>query len=146
MAIVQLEDLTGQAEAVIFPRSFERIGSLIVQDARLMIWGKIDKKDDRTQLIVEDAEPIEDVQLVMVELNPHMASDIQEQHRLRNVLLQNRGDEDKSKTSVVAIISDLHQRQMVRLGMQFRVQDYHATVLALKAAGFEARTTSLTSA
>jgi len=146
MAIVQLEDLTGQAEAVIFPRSFERIGSLIVQDARLMIWGKIDKKDDRTQLIVEDAEPIEDVQLVMVELNPHMASDIQEQHRLRNVLLQNRGDEDKSKTSVVAIISDLHQRQMVRLGMQFRVQDYHATVVALKAAGFEARTTSLTSA
>jgi len=146
MAIVQLEDLTGQAEAVIFPRSFERIGSLVVQDARLMIWGKVDKKDDRTQLIIEDAEPIEDVQLVMVELNLHMASDIQEQHRLRSVLVQNRGDEDKSKTSVVAIISNLHQRQMVRLGMQFRVQDYHATVVALKAAGFEARTSSLTSA
>ena len=61
MAIVQLENLTGQAEAVTFPRSFERIGGLMVADARLMIWGKIDKKDDRTQLIVEDAEPIEDV-------------------------------------------------------------------------------------
>jgi len=37
MAIVQLENLTGQAEAVTFPRSFERIGGLMVADARLMI-------------------------------------------------------------------------------------------------------------
>jgi DNA polymerase-3 subunit alpha len=41
MAIVQLEDLTGQAEAVVFPRSFERIGQHIQADVRLMVWGKV---------------------------------------------------------------------------------------------------------
>lgn len=32
MAIVQIEDLTGQTEAVVFPKAYERFGSLLVVD------------------------------------------------------------------------------------------------------------------
>jgi DNA polymerase III subunit alpha len=145
MAILQIEDLTGQAEAVVFPKSFERIGSYLIVDARLMIWGKVDRRDERSQLIIEDAEPIESVQMVMVELNPQIASDITQQHHLRTVLLEQRQDEDKCKIPVVAVISNHQRREIVRLGAQFRVQDHETAVNALVKAGFSARFTALTS-
>ncbi|WP_346290963.1 OB-fold nucleic acid binding domain-containing protein [Sphaerothrix gracilis] len=146
MAIVQVEDLTGQAEGVVFPRSFERIGQHIEADARLMIWGKVDRRDDRNQLIIEDAEPIETVRLVMVELEPRIAADITYQHRLRTVLQQQQGEDREAKVPVVAIIEANQQRQFVRLGAQFRVKDPEATVAALTKADFKARSTPLISA
>ncbi|MBE9180652.1 DNA polymerase III subunit alpha [Oculatella sp. LEGE 06141] len=146
MAILQIEDLTGHAEAVVFPKAFERFGHYIQVDARLMVWGKVDKRDDRNQLIIEDAEPIEDVRMVMVELDPHIASDITQQHHLRTVLLEQRGDEESGKVPVIAVISNQQQRQIVRLGAQFRVLNQLSAVDALVKAGFQARPDSLTHA
>ncbi|MEO0825027.1 MAG: OB-fold nucleic acid binding domain-containing protein [Cyanobacteria bacterium J06635_15] len=147
MAIVQLEDLTGQAEGVVFPRSYERIGRYIEADARLMVWGKADSRDERVQFIVEDAEPIEDVKLVMVELDPRIASDIEQQHRLRTVLQNSQGQDPKlAKVPVVAIIRDQQKRQIIRLGSQFRVLDPEVAVSALMRADFKARSEPLISA
>jgi DNA polymerase-3 subunit alpha len=144
MAIVQLEDLTGQAEAVVFPRSFERIGQHIQADVRLMVWGKVDRRDDRVQFIIDDAEPIEDVRMVMVELAPNLAGDIEQQHRLRNVIRNNQGDDPKyARVPVIAVIGSHQQRQFVRLGAQFRVKDPEATVHALVKADFKATATPL---
>ncbi|MER3436008.1 MAG: DNA polymerase III subunit alpha [Leptolyngbya sp. ERB_1_1] len=143
MAVIQIEDLTGRSEAVVFPKSFERIGSLIEPDARLMIWGKIDKRDeDQFQFIVDDAEPIDHVRMVMVELDPKVADDAMERHRLKTVL-QQQGDRDTSKVSVIAIVGTSVRSQIVRFGSQFRVQDEQATVTALEKAGFKARVSSL---
>jgi DNA polymerase-3 subunit alpha len=143
MAVIQIEDLTGRTEAVVFPKSFERIGSLIEPDARLMVWGKIDKRDeDQYQFIVDDAEPIDDVRMVMVELDAKVADDAMERHRLKTVL-QQQGDRDTSKVSVIAIVGTAAQSQIVRFGSQFRVQDEQATVTALEKAGFKARVSSL---
>lgn len=146
MAIVQLEDLTGHTEAVIFPKSYERVKDCIVQDARLMVWGKVDRRDERSQLLIEDAEPVEEIQLVMVELEAQIAANIQEQQRLKSVLLEQRGEPEQSKVPVVAVISSAQRRQLVRLGIQFRVQDYQRAIAALTAAGFSARAASLVSA
>jgi DNA polymerase III subunit alpha len=139
MAIVQLEDLTGHTEAVIFPKTYALIGSLIVPDARLMVWGKIDKRDeDQFQFILDDAEPIEQVRMVMVELEAAIASDVTQQHRLRNILKSQNGDDRSGKISVVAVINGGPNQQLVRFGNQFRVKDDRATVAALKDAGFPA--------
>lgn len=40
MAILQIEDLTTQSEAVVFPKTYERISSLLQVDTRLIIWGR----------------------------------------------------------------------------------------------------------
>jgi DNA polymerase-3 subunit alpha len=145
MAIVQLEDLTGQTEAVVFPKPFERIGHHIQTDARLMVWGKVERRDEQqAQFILDDAEPIEAVQIVMVELTPRIASDIEQQHRLRTVILQQRGEDEKAKVPVVAIVRAAEQRHFVRFGPQFRVQDHQSAVNALQRAGFEARSSGLT--
>ncbi|MGD1952812.1 MAG: OB-fold nucleic acid binding domain-containing protein [Leptolyngbyaceae cyanobacterium] len=147
MAILQIEDLSGQAEAVVFPRSYARIGMHIKADARLMVWGKVDRRDDQVQFIVDDAEPIEDVRLVTVELPPSIAGDIVQQNRLRNVI-QNQQGEDKreAKIPVVAMITYQGHRQVVRLGAQFRVKDPDQAVLALNAADFKAKAAPLVSA
>jgi DNA polymerase-3 subunit alpha len=144
MAIVVLEDLTGSVEGVVFPRSYERIGDYIQPDARLMVWGKCDRRDDQVQFIVDDAEPIEAVRLVMVELDPRIAADIEQQHRLRNVLRTSQGDDPAgARVPVIAVIGAEHQRQIVRLGAQFRVKDPDLAVSALARADFKAKATPL---
>ncbi len=138
MAILQIEDLTGQIEAIVFPKAHERLGDLLVVDARLIIWGKVDRRDEQTQFIVEDAEPIDAVRLVMVELTSQQAGDTQEQHRLKTILEGHSTEKEKKKVPVVAIVTAANQRQLVRLGRQFWVQNYQATVEALQAAKFPA--------
>jgi DNA polymerase III subunit alpha len=138
MAIVQLEDLTGKAEAVVFPKSFERIGGHIIADRRLMVWGKVDRRDDRTQFIIDDAEPIEEVRFVIVDIPAQDAGNIQRQQHLKEVLRTQAGEGSSAKVSVVAKIKGQHQTQLVRLGAQFRVQDEMMAVAALQDAGFMA--------
>jgi DNA polymerase III subunit alpha len=138
MAIVQLEDLTGKAEAVIFPKSFERIGQHIGADRRLMVWGKVDRRDERTQFIIEDAEPIEEVRFVMVEIPAQDAANIQRQQQLKEVLRGQIVEGENCKVAVVAKIKGASQNQLVRLGVQFRVPDEISAVAALNSAGFKA--------
>ncbi len=143
MAILQIEDLSGHTEAVVFPKSFARIKEYIVADARLMVWGKVDRRDEQVQFIIEDAEPIDQVQMVMVELEPKDAGDYMACDKLRNILKEQRGEDEKAKIPVVAIVSDLNRRQFIRLGGQFKVQNPQATVAALTQEGFHARTSLL---
>ncbi len=153
MAILQIEDLTGQTEAVVFPKIYERLNSLLIADARLIVWGKVDRRDEQTKLLVEDAEPIETVQMVMVELTPQQAGTIEEQHRLKTILQEQSGEKEKANVPVVAIVTSpnrqgnlpgetlsqgLTSRQVVRFGRQFWVQDCKTAVDALNAARFPA--------
>ncbi|MBD2326095.1 DNA polymerase III subunit alpha [Alkalinema sp. FACHB-956] len=143
MCIVQMEDLTGQTEAVVFPKSFEKVGYLMQPDARLMVWGTVDRRDEQVQFIIDDAEPIDQVRLVMVELDLKKASDVEAQHNLRTILRSQTSEDRSAKVPVVAIVSANDRRQFVRFGQQFRVKDSAATVAALNQAGFMARATTL---
>jgi DNA polymerase-3 subunit alpha len=144
MAILQIEDLTSQSEAVAFPKTYERISSLLQVDSRLIIWGKVDRRDDQTQFIVEDAEAVETVQMVMVELNAQQAATIEEQHRLRTILQEQSGDKEKAKVPVIGIVQAGTSRHLVRFGRQFWVQDSRSAVLALQNARFSAHAQLLT--
>jgi DNA polymerase-3 subunit alpha len=55
MAIIQLEDLHGTIEAVVFPRIYERSAELFRDDAILVIDGKVDSRSDRDrpQIVVD---------------------------------------------------------------------------------------------
>ncbi|MCV3214378.1 trans-splicing intein-formed DNA polymerase III subunit alpha C-terminal partner DnaE-C [Plectonema radiosum NIES-515] len=144
MAILQIEDLTAQSEAVAFPKSYERISSLLQVDSRLIIWGKIERKDEKPQFIVEDAEQVETVQLVMLELSSQQTADIQELNRVRTILKEHSGDREKAKVPVIGIIQALNSRQAVLLGRQFWVQDSITAFQALNNAGFPTEVKQLT--
>lgn len=144
MAILQIEDLTTQSEAVVFPKIYERISSLLQVDARLIIWAKIKRRDDQNQIIVDDVEPVEQVQMIMVELTLEQATVIEEQDRLRNVLVKQAGGSEKGKTPVIGVVQSGGTRQLVRFGRQFWVQDSINAITALQNADFKARLQPLT--
>jgi DNA polymerase-3 subunit alpha len=55
MAFVKLEDLTGTLEVIVFPRIYSRTVDYWHIDRILTVSGKIDEKDDRLTLLVDDA-------------------------------------------------------------------------------------------
>ncbi|MEQ9355654.1 helix-hairpin-helix domain-containing protein [Coleofasciculus chthonoplastes] len=142
MAFVQMEDLTGQADGVIFPKTFERISSLIEKDARLIVWGKADERDEKIQMIIEDVEPIEKAQMIIVELTPQSV-DTATLKRLQSILQEQSGERKPQKVPVIARVGALNQSQFVRFDPKYWVQDYEGMVDRLKAAGFQARTKAM---
>ncbi|MEG4287319.1 DNA polymerase III subunit alpha [Microcoleus sp. C2C3] len=63
MAILQLEDLTHQIKAVVFPKAYEQVKPYIVENAILQISGKIEKDGEEIQILVDTAKPVETVQV-----------------------------------------------------------------------------------
>ncbi|MDQ3447866.1 MAG: DNA polymerase III subunit alpha, partial [Chloroflexota bacterium] len=53
MAVATLEDLQGSLEVVVFPKVFEETGSTWVDDAILLVAGRVDHKGDETVLLAD---------------------------------------------------------------------------------------------
>ncbi|MGH2413418.1 MAG: OB-fold nucleic acid binding domain-containing protein, partial [Microcystaceae cyanobacterium] len=138
MAFIQIEDISGQAEGVVFSDTYERIERLLVEDSHLIIWGKVDRRDDKTQLIVEEAEPIDRVKMVMINLTLEQAINPLMQNNLKGILQEQSGEKTKAKVPVVAIIGTGINRQFVRFGQNYWVQDESSTIESLNHAGFAA--------
>jgi DNA polymerase-3 subunit alpha len=139
MAFLTLEDISGQSEAVVFTDTYERVESLLVQDSQLVIWGKVDRREDKVQLIIEDAESVETVKMLMVRLTPQQINNSQSQSNLKGILRgQAGGEEAKPKVPVIAIIGQGNQRQFVRLGQDYWVKDEISAIASLDQAGFSA--------
>ncbi len=140
MAVLQLEDLTGSCEAVVFPKTYARLADFLMIESRLLIWGSVDRRDDRVQLIVNDCREIDDLRLLLVELHPNQASDISVQHTLRECLQKHYPSKDEYgvKVPVVASIRDGEDVRYVRFGHQFCVRDAEQAMLSLREKSFKA--------
>ena len=144
MAILQLEDLTGSCEAVVFPKSYARLCDHLMAEARLLIWAAVDRRDERVQLIVDDCRAIDDLEILLVELSPDRAADIAIQHKLRECLQKHRPEREELgvKVPVVAEVRQDTSVRYVRLGPQFCVRDASAALESLNAESFSARTSA----
>lgn len=143
MAFLSLEDVSGESEAVVFSDTYEKIQSYLRDDAHLIIWGKVDRRDEKVQLIVEDIEPIETVKMVIVRLTLQEAIDTIKQQNLKVVLREQAGDKQQGKIPTIAVINNSLQSQIVRFGQNFWVQNTDRAIAALNAAGFNAYTAPL---
>lgn len=144
MAVLQLEDLSGSCEAVVFPKTYARLSDHLVVDSRLLIWASVDRRDEQVQLIVDDCRVIDELRFLVVELDGQQASDIAIQHKLRECLNQHRTEKDEGgiRVPVVAMVKDQRQVRYVRLGHQFCVRDSRAALSSLEAQAFRARLSS----
>ncbi|MFN5515822.1 MAG: OB-fold nucleic acid binding domain-containing protein [Cyanobacteriota bacterium] len=138
MAFITLEDASGQAEGVVFPDNFQRLGEQLLEGSQQMIWGKVDKRDDRVQLIVEDLEPVETVRMVMVNLTPQQALNPSFQTQLKSILQRQGADNGKAKMPVVAIVNDGPERHFIRFGENYWVNNPESALASLQEAGFTA--------
>ena len=125
MAIVQLEDLSGNCEAIVFPKTYVRLSEFLLTDTRLLVWGTIDKKSDKTQLIIDDCREIDNLKLLIINLESSQASDVRVQNTLRNCLTKFKPDKDRCgiKIPVLAAVRNKNSVTYVKFGEQFCIGD-----------------------
>ncbi len=56
MAFIKLSDTLSQIEAVVFPKTFELSKHILEKDKVLLVWGKIDKREDQLSLVIDKIE------------------------------------------------------------------------------------------
>lgn len=60
MAFLTVEDLCGNAEVIVFPKSYERFNDLLAEDAKLFMEGRVTIEEEKpAKLILENAWPID---------------------------------------------------------------------------------------
>jgi DNA polymerase-3 subunit alpha len=59
MAAVELEDLGGTVEVIVFPRTFQQHRDLLKEDMVLLVQGKVDTRDDQPKILCESVELFE---------------------------------------------------------------------------------------
>jgi DNA polymerase III subunit alpha len=145
MAFIQMEDITGEAEGTIFPRTYEELEPLLLEGKQLIVWGTAQQRNDKYQLIIDDAAAVEQVKMLMLEITPEQALDRVKSNYLKQILEQQSVEPNKFKIPVIAAIGKGEQRQFIRFGQKFWVQNELSAIASLKSAGFVARCESLLS-
>jgi DNA polymerase-3 subunit alpha len=54
MAVIELEDLQGKCEAVLFPKAYDKFGSLVEVDRILFVRGKVDCRRENPNILAEE--------------------------------------------------------------------------------------------
>lgn len=144
MAFVTLEDVSGQAEGVVFPDNYERLLPALVEEQPVMIWGRIDKREERIQLLIEDIEAIEAVRMVMIHLTAQQIFNSTAQQQLKNILRSSGTDNKvKGRVPVLATVTEGLQRHFIRFGDNYWVEDPYRALDSLHEAGFQASAEAL---
>ena len=60
MAFVQLEDMYGATEVLVFPKVYDRVGGMLVPDAAVLLAGRLSVREEETpKLLLETARPLD---------------------------------------------------------------------------------------
>jgi len=147
MAIVQLEDLSGSCEAIVFPKTYVRLSEFLLTDTRLLVWATVDKKSDKTQLIIDDCREIDNLKLLIINLESAQASDVRVQNTLRDWLTKFKPDKDKCgiKIPVLAAVRNKNSVTYVKFGEQFCIGDIQGVCKLLEDKSFKVNLKSLVS-
>lgn len=138
MAFLTLEDISGQVDGVIFASNYDQVKDNLLEDTPLIIWGKADNKNDKSQIIVNYMSKITDTKLVFIRLSPEIASNPSIQGKIKGILQEQSGDKNRANIPTFIIIDGLTERITIRLGDAYWVQDAYNTVEALRNASFDA--------
>jgi DNA polymerase-3 subunit alpha len=127
MAVFTLEDLQTGVECMVFPKTMQQYGHLLVDDAVVIVKARIDTRDDQVKLMatsIEVFEPIADgAPPVRINVTPNRLSE-QLLHDLRALLAEHPGDSQ--------VFVHLGERQVLRLPDQFAVDASNGLVGELR--------------
>jgi DNA polymerase-3 subunit alpha len=60
MAILQLEDMVGSTEVLVFPDAYAQYGDVLQLDAPLLVCGEVSNRDDQPKIIALEIYPLDD--------------------------------------------------------------------------------------
>ena len=92
-AICQMEDLTGQAEVMVWPETFAKSGQLLITGKVVTITAKLDKRDDKPRLVASEISTIQEIKAgsaIRLTLQ-HELVELEELARLRETLHRHPG-------------------------------------------------------
>ena len=158
MAFLQLEDLSGQLEAIVFPRTYQEIQKLLTENQLVIIDGKVDKQDDKIQIIVENMESAENLleqvkvtqsatpklpshvlsELILrLELPIQMIKESEKLESLKRILEESSGNIDGKVIPIEALVQGINSQKLVRFGSKFWIENSDTAVNLLTSAGFK---------
>ena len=110
-------------------------------------WGTIDKKSDKTQLIIDDCREIDNLKLLIINLESSQASDVRVQNTLRDCLIKFKPDKGKCgiKIPVLAKVRNKNSVTYVKFGEQFCIGDIQGACKLLEDKSFKVNLKSLVS-
>jgi DNA polymerase-3 subunit alpha len=128
MAIFELEDLEGSIEVMVFPRQMAEHGHKLIDDAIVVVRGRLDKKDDIPKFIAQDLEIFDSAQMtasVPLRLRlPVHAQDPGTLDALKILLNDHTGESD--------VFLHLDGKQVIRLPETYRVDTGSGLVAELR--------------
>ncbi|HHV71269.1 MAG TPA: DNA polymerase III subunit alpha [Clostridia bacterium] len=92
MAFFVLEDFTGTAEVVVFPRTYENFAHLIKDDLVVIVQGRVSKQDEEVKIICESITPLNAGKSKELYIQFKEDGDLLLFQKLKNILLHYPGD------------------------------------------------------
>jgi DNA polymerase III alpha subunit len=107
----QIEDLTGAVEVVFFPECYEKHWQLLKDDAKLLVKGKFQNKDDERKILASIVKPLEHLPILHLTLPQEVEG---------GFLLALRNEITRSPGDTPVVFHFPHLREIVLAGEQFR--------------------------
>lgn len=111
MAFLRLEDLSGVIEVIVFPKTLDKVKSICVTDALVVIKGRVSLKDDESpKLICESIEPLEKINTSKIYLRAENEIQAKEYNKIIKSII---GEEQKGDTPIY--LCAVKERQKFRV-------------------------------
>jgi DNA polymerase-3 subunit alpha len=127
MAVFALEDMRSSVEVMVFPRTMQEQGHKLVDDAVVIVKGRVDKRDDAPKLIAQSVDVLEvgdsEAEPLRVRVPPQLLSQATVAH-LKQILADHPGG--------APVFLHLGERQVVRLPEQWNVDTSNGLLGRLK--------------
>jgi len=93
MAILKLEDLEGVVEALVFPRTYQKVSKFLLPNTVVMIKGILNLKEDTPKIIVNDLFPFDEIYKLITGMSINL-SGVRENifESLKELLATSRGN------------------------------------------------------
>lgn len=143
MAFLVLEDVSSQIEGVCFPNSYKKIKNILVKDSVLIIWGKVDLRDDKVQIVIENAKDIDSMRIVIINLSLEQATSQASCNDLKSVLHGHAGKNNQTKIPIFIFLQDKKSKKLIRLDESYWPNDEKLITNALTKLKFDSYAISL---
>jgi len=119
MAFAELEDLTGTMEIVVFPRDYEKYGTLLEEDAKVFIRGHVSEEEEKaSKLICEKIYPFTQTKKELWIQFPD-----REAYEGSETLLKDLTMEEEGETPIIVYLSAEKAYKRLSRGRNVRLSD-----------------------
>ena len=119
MAFLTVEDLLGTVEIVVFPRDYEKWQSMLNEDARVFVQGRVNAEDDKpSKLILEKVRAFEDMPQELWIQFKDKAEYAEKEQELLETLKEYAG-----VSAVVIYLKDVNAMKRLPAGYHARISD-----------------------